>query len=230
MVSVFLMVLCAAGKQRQPVWLGVGNLGASRSAGLSWQKLPVQSVVTWPCKVNYNVHDAYSEIKRQLLLFKSLGHWVMKPSVGFSPCPSRIDVCPFSFSSPANLQQRLLGFMRPDGASSQQAQQELQRKYHSEYIIWKEQRRIDCGSSSLPACSVPSLQPKPRPTRKPPCRASSTWCTAPTRLWRSGSSPLIISSAKSSQSCQRCVIPTLSLSLSLPLPPPLLQVMDGARQ
>lgn len=38
---------------------------------------------------------------------------------------------PISFSSPANLQQRLLGFMRPDGASSQQVQQELQRKYHS---------------------------------------------------------------------------------------------------
>ncbi|CAB1318328.1 unnamed protein product, partial [Coregonus sp. 'balchen'] len=38
-----------------------------------------------------------------------------------------------SFSSPANLQQRLLGFMRPDGgASSQQVQQELQRKYHTE--------------------------------------------------------------------------------------------------
>lgn len=37
-----------------------------------------------------------------------------------------------SFTSPANLQQRLLGFMRPDGASSQQVQQELQRKYHSE--------------------------------------------------------------------------------------------------
>lgn len=36
-----------------------------------------------------------------------------------------------SFSSPANLQQRLLGFMRPDGASSQQVQQELQRKYHT---------------------------------------------------------------------------------------------------
>uniref|UniRef100_A0A672MK31 Nuclear pore complex protein Nup155-like n=1 Tax=Sinocyclocheilus grahami TaxID=75366 RepID=A0A672MK31_SINGR len=37
-----------------------------------------------------------------------------------------------SFSSPANLQQRLLGFMRPDGSSSQQVQQELQRKYHTE--------------------------------------------------------------------------------------------------
>ncbi|XP_053787958.1 nuclear pore complex protein Nup155 isoform X2 [Vidua chalybeata] len=37
-----------------------------------------------------------------------------------------------SFSTPANLQQRLLGFMRPDGGSSQQVQQELQRKYHAE--------------------------------------------------------------------------------------------------
>ncbi|NXL54435.1 NU155 protein, partial [Podilymbus podiceps] len=35
-------------------------------------------------------------------------------------------------STPANLQQRLLGFMRPDGGSSQQVQQELQRKYHAE--------------------------------------------------------------------------------------------------
>ncbi|NXS68532.1 NU155 protein, partial [Pandion haliaetus] len=33
-------------------------------------------------------------------------------------------------STPANLQQRLLGFMRPDGGSSQQVQQELQRKYN----------------------------------------------------------------------------------------------------
>lgn len=48
--------------------------------------------------------------------------------------PSRITsvLLPVSFSSPANLQQRLLGFMRPDGANSQQVQQELQRKYHSE--------------------------------------------------------------------------------------------------
>ncbi|NWU89366.1 NU155 protein, partial [Upupa epops] len=35
-------------------------------------------------------------------------------------------------STPANLQQRLLGFMRPDGGSSQQVQQELQRKYLAE--------------------------------------------------------------------------------------------------
>ncbi|XP_074992245.1 nuclear pore complex protein Nup155-like isoform X1 [Calonectris borealis] len=37
-----------------------------------------------------------------------------------------------SFSTPANLQQRLLGFIRPDGGSSQQVQQELQKKYHAE--------------------------------------------------------------------------------------------------
>ncbi|XP_063996077.1 nuclear pore complex protein Nup155 [Pogoniulus pusillus] len=37
-----------------------------------------------------------------------------------------------SFSAPSNLQQRLLGFMRPDGGSSQQVQQDLQRKYHAE--------------------------------------------------------------------------------------------------
>ncbi|XP_035247718.1 nuclear pore complex protein Nup155 [Anguilla anguilla] len=37
-----------------------------------------------------------------------------------------------SFSSPGNLQQRLLGFMRPERGGSQQVQQELQRKYHTE--------------------------------------------------------------------------------------------------
>ncbi|XP_054843250.1 nuclear pore complex protein Nup155 [Eublepharis macularius] len=37
-----------------------------------------------------------------------------------------------SFATPANLQQRLLGFIRPDGGSSQQVQQELQRKFHAE--------------------------------------------------------------------------------------------------
>ncbi|XP_063068284.1 nuclear pore complex protein Nup155 isoform X2 [Engraulis encrasicolus] len=37
-----------------------------------------------------------------------------------------------SFSSPANLQQRLMGALRPDGVTSHQAQQELQRKYHTE--------------------------------------------------------------------------------------------------
>uniref|UniRef100_A0A8C8GPQ0 Nuclear pore complex protein Nup155 n=1 Tax=Oncorhynchus tshawytscha TaxID=74940 RepID=A0A8C8GPQ0_ONCTS len=44
----------------------------------------------------------------------------------------------FSPSSPANLQQRLLGFMQPDGgASSQQVQQELQRKYHTEAQVYE---------------------------------------------------------------------------------------------
>ncbi|KTG34271.1 hypothetical protein cypCar_00039544, partial [Cyprinus carpio] len=41
------------------------------------------------------------------------------------------------FSSPANLQQRLLGYMRPDGSSSQQVQQELQRKYHTEAQVYE---------------------------------------------------------------------------------------------
>uniref|UniRef100_A0A667YWM0 Nuclear pore complex protein Nup155 n=1 Tax=Myripristis murdjan TaxID=586833 RepID=A0A667YWM0_9TELE len=40
-------------------------------------------------------------------------------------------------SSPANLQQRLLGFMRPDGASTQQVQQELQRKYHTKAQVYE---------------------------------------------------------------------------------------------
>uniref|UniRef100_A0A8C6MDC4 Nucleoporin 155 n=1 Tax=Nothobranchius furzeri TaxID=105023 RepID=A0A8C6MDC4_NOTFU len=40
-------------------------------------------------------------------------------------------------SSPANLQQRLLGFMRPDGAGSQQVQQELQRKYHTKAQVYE---------------------------------------------------------------------------------------------
>ncbi|KAK5879013.1 hypothetical protein CesoFtcFv8_024365 [Champsocephalus esox] len=42
-----------------------------------------------------------------------------------------------SFSSPANLQQRLLGFMRPDGANSQQVQQELQRKFHTKAQVYE---------------------------------------------------------------------------------------------
>ncbi|KAF3849089.1 hypothetical protein F7725_015586 [Dissostichus mawsoni] len=40
-------------------------------------------------------------------------------------------------SSPANLQQRLLGFMRPDGANSQQVQQELQRKFHTKAQVYE---------------------------------------------------------------------------------------------
>ncbi|XP_057289225.1 nuclear pore complex protein Nup155 isoform X1 [Pezoporus wallicus] len=37
-----------------------------------------------------------------------------------------------SFGTPADLQQRFLGLIWPDGGSSQQLQQELQRKYHAE--------------------------------------------------------------------------------------------------
>uniref|UniRef100_A0A8V5H400 Nuclear pore complex protein Nup155 n=1 Tax=Melopsittacus undulatus TaxID=13146 RepID=A0A8V5H400_MELUD len=40
-------------------------------------------------------------------------------------------------STPADLQQRFLGFMRPDGGSSQQVQQELQRKYHEAQLTEK---------------------------------------------------------------------------------------------
>lgn len=49
--------------------------------------------------------------------------------------PSSLDTV--SFSSPANLQQRLLGFMRPDGANTQQVQQELQRKYHTKAQLYE---------------------------------------------------------------------------------------------
>ncbi|XP_068430633.1 nuclear pore complex protein Nup155 [Clinocottus analis] len=42
-----------------------------------------------------------------------------------------------TFSSPANLQQRLLGFMRPDGTSTHQVQQELQRKYHTKAQVYE---------------------------------------------------------------------------------------------
>ncbi|XP_049594009.1 nuclear pore complex protein Nup155 [Syngnathus scovelli] len=49
--------------------------------------------------------------------------------------PSSLDGA--SFSSPGKLQQRLLGFMRPDGASSQQVQQELQRKYHTKAQVYE---------------------------------------------------------------------------------------------
>lgn len=49
--------------------------------------------------------------------------------------PSSLDAV--SFSSPANLQQRLLGFMRPDGANTQQVQQELQRKYHTKAQLYE---------------------------------------------------------------------------------------------
>ncbi|KAJ0057198.1 hypothetical protein NL108_002123, partial [Boleophthalmus pectinirostris] len=49
--------------------------------------------------------------------------------------PSSLDAV--SFSSPANLQQRLLGFMRPNGANTQQVQQELQRKYHTKAQLFE---------------------------------------------------------------------------------------------
>uniref|UniRef100_A0A8C4GQF9 Nuclear pore complex protein Nup155 n=1 Tax=Dicentrarchus labrax TaxID=13489 RepID=A0A8C4GQF9_DICLA len=51
--------------------------------------------------------------------------------------PSSLGAARYDFSSPANLQQRLLGFMRPDGASSQQVQQELQRKYHTKAQVYE---------------------------------------------------------------------------------------------
>uniref|UniRef100_A0A8C5EGR8 Nuclear pore complex protein Nup155 n=1 Tax=Gouania willdenowi TaxID=441366 RepID=A0A8C5EGR8_GOUWI len=49
--------------------------------------------------------------------------------------PSSLDAA--SFTSPANLQQRLLGFMCPDGANSQQVQQDLQRKYHTKAQVYE---------------------------------------------------------------------------------------------
>ncbi len=119
-----------------------------------------------------------------------------------------------SFSSPANLQQRLLGFMRPDGANSQQVQQELQRKYHSELwvqvstfswilswesisqtslILWILFNNVDLNLVSL--CFYLCLQPRLKSMRKCPCRVYSSWCIAPIRLWPYGSFSVIISSA-----------------------------------
>ncbi|XP_010893987.2 nuclear pore complex protein Nup155 isoform X1 [Esox lucius] len=69
-----------------------------------------------------------SDLESVLLELRGLKDFLDKNSQ-FSPS----SLGSASFSSPANLQQRLLGFMRPDGgASSQQVQQELQRKYHTE--------------------------------------------------------------------------------------------------
>ncbi|XP_036451046.1 nuclear pore complex protein Nup155 [Colossoma macropomum] len=68
-----------------------------------------------------------SDLETVLLELQGLKEFLDKNSQ-FSPT----SLGAASFSSPANLQQRLLGFMRPDGASSQQVQQELQRKYHTE--------------------------------------------------------------------------------------------------
>ncbi|XP_020651332.3 nuclear pore complex protein Nup155 [Pogona vitticeps] len=42
-----------------------------------------------------------------------------------------------SFTTPASLQQRLLGYMRSDGGVSQQMQQETQRKFHAEAQLWE---------------------------------------------------------------------------------------------
>ncbi|XP_048037305.1 nuclear pore complex protein Nup155 isoform X1 [Megalobrama amblycephala] len=69
-----------------------------------------------------------SDLELVLMELQGLKEFLDKNSQ-FSPTSS-LGVA--NFSSPANLQQRLLGFMRPDGSSSQQVQQELQRKYHTE--------------------------------------------------------------------------------------------------
>uniref|UniRef100_A0A673MFU1 Nuclear pore complex protein Nup155-like n=1 Tax=Sinocyclocheilus rhinocerous TaxID=307959 RepID=A0A673MFU1_9TELE len=68
-----------------------------------------------------------SDLEVVLLELQGLKEFLDKNSQ-FSPTSLGVA----NFSSPANLQQRLLGFMRPDGSSSQQVQQELQRKYHTE--------------------------------------------------------------------------------------------------
>ncbi|KTF91631.1 hypothetical protein cypCar_00039637 [Cyprinus carpio] len=68
-----------------------------------------------------------SDLELVLMELQGLKEFLDKNSQ-FSPASLGVG----SFSSPANLQQRLLGFMRPDGSSSQQVQQELQRKYHTE--------------------------------------------------------------------------------------------------
>ncbi|TRY66457.1 hypothetical protein DNTS_035000 [Danionella cerebrum] len=70
---------------------------------------------------------ASSDLELVLMELHGLREFLDKNSQ-FSPT----SLAAANFSSPANLQQRLLGFMRPDGSSSQQMQQELQRKYHSE--------------------------------------------------------------------------------------------------
>jgi hypothetical protein len=46
------------------------------------------------------------------------------------PCPSKTHThCNFGFSTTARVQQRLVGFMRPENGNTQQMQQELQRKF-----------------------------------------------------------------------------------------------------
>ncbi|TNN81209.1 Nuclear pore complex protein Nup155 [Liparis tanakae] len=68
------------------------------------------------------------------------------PITPMSTCPEVIlsgkhnGICVYFariLGSPANLQQRLLGFMRPDVASSQQVQQELQRQYHTKAQVYE---------------------------------------------------------------------------------------------
>uniref|UniRef100_A0A672MKD2 Nuclear pore complex protein Nup155-like n=1 Tax=Sinocyclocheilus grahami TaxID=75366 RepID=A0A672MKD2_SINGR len=74
-----------------------------------------------------SVTASSSDLEVVLLELQGLKEFLDKNSQ-FSPTSLGVG----NFSSPANLQQRLLGFMRPDGSSSQQVQQELQRKYHTE--------------------------------------------------------------------------------------------------
>ncbi|XP_030624241.1 nuclear pore complex protein Nup155 [Chanos chanos] len=68
-----------------------------------------------------------SDLEAVLMALQGLRDFLDKNSQ-FSP----MSLGTANLGTPANLQQRLLGFMRPDGASSQQVQQELQRKYHTE--------------------------------------------------------------------------------------------------
>ncbi|XP_051971626.1 nuclear pore complex protein Nup155-like isoform X1 [Xyrauchen texanus] len=72
-----------------------------------------------------------SDLESVLMELQGLKEFLDKNSQ-FSPTSLGV----VNFSSPANLQQRLLGFMRPDGASSQ-VQQELQRKYHTEAQVYE---------------------------------------------------------------------------------------------
>ncbi|CAB1352906.1 unnamed protein product, partial [Coregonus sp. 'balchen'] len=77
-----------------------------------------------------------SDLESVLLELRGLKDFLDKNSQ-FSP--SSLGAA--SFSSPANLQQRLLGFMRPDGGAS--SQQELQRKYHTEAQVY-EKMSLQC--------------------------------------------------------------------------------------
>ncbi|CAL8321736.1 unnamed protein product [Lota lota] len=70
---------------------------------------------------------------------------------------SQSSLGPASFSSPANLQQRLLGFMRPDGASTQQVQQELQRKYQMEAQVYEKMSLQDLQQLVHRSCQTLAL-------------------------------------------------------------------------